>query len=93
MNRLFHISFNLSIALGAVAAVLCVGAVFKFFFMILALFFGFLGFILCCLHIVMAQRDEAIKQAPAPLLLLSLFLNSTPLLCMILLVYLAKQGR
>lgn len=91
-KKLLANSFNYSLYLGAIAALLCGGAAFKFSFMILALFFGFVGFGLCCLHIVIVQRDESIKQASTPMLILSLFLNSTPLLCMILLIWLAKHG-
>ena len=93
VKKLFAISFNLSLGLGAIAAMLCAGAPFRFGFMMFALFFGFIGFGLCCLHIIIAQREEGIKQAPTPLLILSLFLNSSPLLCMILLIWLAKHGR
>jgi hypothetical protein len=92
-KKLFANSYNLSLFLGGIAALLCGGAVYKFSFMILALLFGFVGFGLCCLHIVIVQRDESIKQASTPMLLLSLFLNSTPLLCMFLLLWLAKHGR
>ena len=64
---------------------------FRFFFMLIALLCGFIGFVLCCAHIVLVQRNEGAKQAPTAMLLLSLLLNSAPLICMIMIVWLAKH--
>ncbi len=90
----FARAFNYSIVFGVLAALLSGFAVYNRTLMMLGLFFGFLGFILCCVHIVMAQKEETgIKLTPTPLLLLSLFLNSTPLLSMFVLIWLASHGK
>jgi hypothetical protein len=91
MKKFIPLSFTLSLAFGSLAALLCIAANFRFFFMLIALFCGFIGFILCCAHIVLVQRNEDSKQAPTGMLILSLLLNSAPLLCMIMIVWLAKH--
>jgi len=93
-KKLFARAFNLSLLFGVFAALLSGFSVYNRVLMMLGLFFGFLGFALCCLHIVMAQKEEAeIKLSSTPMLMLSLFLNSAPLLCMFILIWLARHGK
>jgi len=92
-KKLYTAAFNLSLFFGGLAALLSALSVYNRLLMILGLLFGFMGFGLCCLHIVIGQREEEeIKLSSTPMLLLSLFLNSTPLLCMILLILMVKHG-
>lgn len=72
--------------MGAIAVAFCLAALAgKPVFILVALSAGFFGFVLGCLHIIAVQRYE-IKQAPVALLLLSLFLNSVPLIYMMMVV-------
>jgi ABC-type transporter Mla maintaining outer membrane lipid asymmetry permease subunit MlaE len=64
---------------------LCLFATSNPYFILAALSAGFFGFILGCLHIVAVQR-YGIKQSPVALLILSLFLNSVPLIYMMMVV-------
>jgi len=80
---------------GVIAVILCLIATPTIsgnpIFILAALSAGFFGFILGCLHIVAVQRYE-LKQAPTPMLLLSLFLNSVPLIYMMIVVTQAKHS-
>jgi len=93
VKKLFAAAFKISLFFGALAALLSLLSVYNRILMMMGLFFGFLGFGLCCLHIVMGQREEEVKLSPTPLLVLSLFLNSTPILSMVLLIWLAGHGK
>jgi hypothetical protein len=93
VKKLYSAAFNISLVFGALAALLSGLSVYNRVLMMLGLFFGFLGFALCCLHIVMGQKEEDVKLSSTPLLIISLFLNSTPLLSMLLLIWLARHGR
>lgn len=72
---------------GTLAVIFCLITIvtLKPVFILVALSAGFFGFILGCLHIVAVQR-YGVKQAPTPLLLLSLLLNSIPLIYMMMVV-------
>jgi hypothetical protein len=85
MKKILEKSFSISLAFGAIAVILCLFAMSNPIFMLLALSAGFFGFILGCLHIVAVQRYE-IKQASTLYLILSLFLNSVPLIYMMIVV-------
>ena len=76
---------------GAIAVVLSLFVMSSPVFMLAALSAGFFGFVLGCLHIVGVQRYE-VKQSPVWLLLLSLFLNSVPLIYMMIVVTRASHG-
>lgn len=91
MKKILEKSFNVSLAFGAIAVILCLFAMSKPVFILAALIAGFFGFILGCLHIVAVQRYQ-IKQASVPLLLLSLLLNSVPLIYMMIMVTHAKSA-
>jgi hypothetical protein len=85
MKNLLGKAFNISIVLGVLAVLFCLFAASNPVFILVALSAGFFGFILGCLHIVAVQRYE-IKQARVALLLLSLLLNSVPLIYMMVVV-------
>lgn len=86
MKKFLEKSFTISIIFGVIAVALCLVAITgNPIFILLALSAGFFGFILGCLHIIAVQRYE-VKQAPTALLLLSLFLNSVPLIYMMMVV-------
>jgi hypothetical protein len=91
MKKILEKAFNISLVFGAIAVLFCLIAMSKAVFILVALSAGFFGFILGCLHIIAVQRYE-IKQAPASLLLLSLFLNSVPLIYMMVVVMQARHG-
>jgi hypothetical protein len=91
MKKFLEKSFTISMVFGSIAVVLCLFAMSNPIFMLLALSSGFLGFILACLHIISVQRYE-VKQAPTSMLLLSLFLNSVPLIYMMIVVTHAKHS-
>ena len=91
MKKILENAFQVSLVFGVLAVVLCLFAMSKPVFILVALSAGFFGFVLGCLHIVAVQRYE-IKQAAVPLLLLSLFLNSVPLIYMMIVVTQAKHG-
>jgi len=80
----------MSLIFGAIAVILCLFAMSKSVFILAALSAGFFGFVLCCLHIVAVQR-YSIKQSPVALILLSLFLNSVPILYMMIVVMQARH--
>lgn len=90
MKKILEKSFSLSLLFGTLAVVLCLFAMSKPVFILAALSAGFFGFVLGCLHILAVQRN-GIKQASVPLLLLSMFLNSVPLIYMMLVVTQAKH--
>jgi len=85
MKKFLEKSFTISLIFGALAVTLCLFAMSYPIFILFALSAGFFGFILGCLHIVAVQRYE-IKQASIPLLLISLLLNSVPLIYMMMVV-------
>jgi hypothetical protein len=89
MKRFLEKTFNISIALGALAVLFSLLSISKFFFILIALAVGFFGFIMCCIHIVYTQRFE-LKQPPILMVMLSLFLNSVPLIYMIVMVMQAR---
>jgi hypothetical protein len=89
MKSFLEKTFNISIGLGAIAVLFCLLSISKFFFILAALAVGFFGFIACCIHIVYTQRF-GLKQPPIFMLLLSLFLNSVPLIYMIVMVTQAR---
>jgi len=90
MKKILEKAFTISLIFGAIAVVFCLFAMSKPVFILIALSAGFFGFILGCLHIVAVQR-YSIKQAPVALLLLSMFLNSVPLIYMMIVVTSAKH--
>jgi hypothetical protein len=85
MKKILEKAFTISLLFGGLAVVFCLFSMSKPVFLLVALSAGFFGFILGCLHIVAVQR-YSIKQAPVALLLLSLFLNSVPLIYMMMVV-------
>jgi len=85
MKKFLEKVLNISLIFGALAVVLSLFVMSSPVYMLAALSAGFFGFVMGCLHIVGVQRYE-IKQAPAWLLLLTLFLNSVPLLYMMIVV-------
>ncbi|HTB33054.1 MAG TPA: hypothetical protein VK808_13580 [Bacteroidia bacterium] len=85
MKKFLEKSFALSMVFAALAVVFCLFAMSKPIFILVALSAGFFGFILGCLHIIAVQR-YGVKQAATPMLLLSLFLNSVPLIYMMMVV-------
>jgi uncharacterized membrane protein HdeD (DUF308 family) len=91
MKKILEKAFQISLVFGVLAVVLCLFAMPNPIFMLAALSAGFFGFVLGCLHIVAVQR-YGVKQASVPLLLLSLFLNSVPLIYMMIVVSQAKHG-
>jgi hypothetical protein len=90
MKKFLEKAFGISLIFGAVAVIFCLFTMSKPVFILVALSAGFFGFVLGCLHIVAVQR-YAIKQAPIPLLLLSMLLNSVPLIYMMMVVTSAKH--
>ncbi len=90
MKRILEKAFSLSLVFGSLAVIFCLFAMSKPDFILVALSTGFFGFILGCLHIVAVQR-YGIKQAQVALLLLSMFLNSVPLIYMMVVVTQAKH--
>jgi hypothetical protein len=90
MKKILEKAFTISLIFGVFAVILCLFAMSKPIFILLALSAGFFGFILGCLHIVGVQV-YGIKQSPVGLLLLSLFLNSVPLIYMMMVVMQAKK--
>jgi hypothetical protein len=90
MKKVLQKSFTISLIFGTIAVVLCLFAMSKPVFILAALSAGFFGFIWGCLHIVTVQR-YGIKQASIALLLLSMFLNSVPLIYMMIVVTQAKH--
>lgn len=90
MKKILEKSFTLSLIFGTIAVILCLFAMSKPVFILAALSAGFFGFILGCLHIVTVQR-YGVKQASVALLLLSMFLNSVPLIYMMIVVTQAKH--
>lgn len=90
MKMILEKAFTISLLFGVIAVIFCLLAMSNPVFILIALSAGFFGFVLGCLHIVAVQR-YGIKQAPVPLLLLSLFLNSVPLIYMMLVVTQAKH--
>lgn len=90
MKNILEKAFNISLVFGVIAVVFCLIAMSKPVFILFALSAGFFGFILGCLHIVAVQRYGT-KQASVALLLLSLFLNSIPLIYMMMVVMQAKH--
>jgi hypothetical protein len=90
MKKILEKAFSLSLVFGAIAVIFCLFAMSKPVFILVALSAGFFGFILGCLHIIAVQR-YGIKQAPAALLILSLFLNSIPLIYMMIVVTQARR--
>lgn len=91
MKKILEKAFQISLIFGALAVVLCLFATSNPIFILAALSAGFFGFVLGCLHIVAVQR-YGVKQAAVGLLLLSLFLNSVPLIYMMIVVTQAKHG-
>ncbi len=88
MKKFFEKVFMISMIFGVVAVFFCLLTIAnptRPQFILLALSAGFFGFILGCLHIFSVQRYE-VKQAPTAMLLLSLFLNSVPLIYMMIVV-------
>lgn len=85
MKKIFEKVLNASLVFGALAVILSLFIMSSPLYMLAALSAGFLGFVMGCLHIVGVQRYE-VKQAPVWLLLLSLFLNSVPLIYMMIVV-------
>lgn len=90
MKKILERAFPVSLVFGTVAAICCAFTMAKPVFILVALSAGFVGFILGCLHIIAVQRYE-IKQAPTGLLITSLFLNSVPLIYMMVIVMQAKR--
>jgi hypothetical protein len=98
MKKFLGKSFTLSIIFGVLAVACCLLSIIMIgnsmaqaILILSSLGAGFLGFIMGCLHIIAVQRYE-IKQAPVVLLLLSLFLNSIPLIYMMAVVTHAKHS-
>lgn len=85
MKKFLEKAFTISLVFGAIAVILCLFATTSPYFILGALGAGFVGFILGCLHIVAVQR-YGIKQSPVALLMLSLLLNSVPLIYMMIVV-------
>jgi hypothetical protein len=91
MKKFLEKAFSLSLIFGAIAVVLCLFVTVTPYFIIAALSAGFFGFVLGCLHIIAVQR-YGVKQAPALLLLLSLLINSVPLIYMMTVVMRANHA-
>jgi hypothetical protein len=91
MKKILEKAFAVSMVFGAVAVILCLISMSNPVFILFALSAGFFGFVLGCLHIIGVQR-YGIKQSPAALLLLSLLLNSIPLIYMMMVVMRAKHA-
>lgn len=89
MKAFLERTFGLSIVMGILCVIATVLSTSKFLFLIIALGMGFLGFIMCCMHIVFTQKYK-LKQPPAAMLLISLFLNSVPLIYIIVMVMNAR---
>lgn len=85
MKKFLEKVLNISLLFGVVAVALSLFITSSPVFMLAALTAGFFGFVMGCLHIVGVQRYE-IKQGPVWMLLLSLFLNSVPLIYMMIVV-------
>ncbi len=86
-NKFISLSFKLSVVLGVLATLLCAASNFMHVLIIGSLFAGFAGFVFCCIHIVAAQRNEGAGQAKTAMLILSLLLNSAPLLFMAFIIW------
>jgi hypothetical protein len=92
MKQFFEKAFNLSLLIGALTVVSCGLGMSHFIFLFISLFLGFLGFVLCCLHIVLAQKFN-LAQKPGSLMILSLFLNSVPLFYMMVQIMQHSGGK
>jgi hypothetical protein len=92
MKRFFERSFNFSLVMGALAVLFTIGCLSKPMFIFPALGAGFLGFILCCANIVFTQKFN-LKQQPAGMMILSLFLNSVPLFYMMVQIMQHQGGK
>jgi len=90
MKKFLEKAFTLSLVFGAIAVLFCLFSMSKPIFILAALSAGFFGFVLGCLHIVAVQR-YGVKQSSVPLLILSLFLNSVPLIYMMIVVSQARH--
>ena len=85
MKKFLEKVLNISLLFGGIAVILNLFVMSSPVFMLAALSAGFFGFVMGCLHIVGVQRYE-IKQGPVSLLLLTLLLNSIPLIYMMIVV-------
>ncbi|HTA82998.1 MAG TPA: hypothetical protein VK783_08695 [Bacteroidia bacterium] len=92
MKQFFEKSFNISLIMGALTVVACMLGMNHFIFIFISLFTGFLGFVLCCLHIVLTQKFN-LPQKPGCLMMLSLFLNSVPLFYMMVQIMQHSGGK
>jgi hypothetical protein len=81
MKKFFEKSFNISLVMGALTVVSCLLGMSHFIFIFISLLLGFIGFVLCCMHIVFTQKFD-LPQKATGLMILSLFLNSVPLFYM-----------
>jgi hypothetical protein len=81
MKKFLEKSFSISLVFGGIAVALCIPAMNHAIFMLLALAAGFIGFVLSCLYILLTQRFN-LPVKPGSLMILSLFLNSVPLIYM-----------
>ncbi|HWY97612.1 MAG TPA: hypothetical protein VNY36_00890 [Bacteroidia bacterium] len=92
MKNFFEKSFNISLVMGVLAVLFCIPSMRNFVFIFFALGAGFLGFILCCANIVFTQKFN-LKQQPAGMMILSLFLNSVPLFYMMVQIMQHQSGK
>lgn len=81
MKKFVEKAFNISLIMGALAVLFCIGSMSKGVLIFGSLATGFIGFILCCLSIVFTQKFN-LKEKSAGMMILSLFLNSVPLFYM-----------
>ncbi|HXP51013.1 MAG TPA: hypothetical protein VN922_13730 [Bacteroidia bacterium] len=92
MKKLFEKSFNISLVMGTLAVLFCVGSLGKPILIFGALGAGFFGFILCCANIVFTQKFN-LAPKPAGMMILSLFLNSVPLFYMMVQIMQHQGGK
>lgn len=81
MKSFVEKAFNISLIMGALAVLFTLGSMNKGVLIFGSLGAGFIGFVLCCLSIVFTQKFN-LKERPAGMMILSLFLNSVPLFYM-----------
>jgi hypothetical protein len=92
MKNFFEKAFTLSLIMGAITVVLAMIGVNHFIFIFISLFTGFIGFVLCCLNIVFTQKFN-LNPKPSGLMILSLFLNSVPLIYMMVQIIQHSGGK
>ncbi len=90
MKNFVEKAFNISLVMGALAVIFCLASMSKAVLIFGSLGAGFIGFVLCCMSIIFTQKFN-LKEKPAGMMILSLFLNSVPLFYMMVQI-ISNQG-